>query len=95
MIAAQIDHSKLLIRNARLIDGTGASPQEGVSILISDGRIVQIGREIAEQGAQEIDARDLTVLPGLIDAHVHLYSVPGTICRGDSLEVIRRLQRVH
>ena len=38
--SANMDETqKLLIEHARLIDGTGTSPQEDMSILISDGRI--------------------------------------------------------
>ena len=37
----------LLIRNARLIDGTGAAPREGVAILVRDGRIAQIEHSAA------------------------------------------------
>ena len=62
----------LLIKNARLIDGTGAPPQEGVSILIRNGRIVKIGRGLQAGGAKTLDVKGATVLPGFIDAHVHL-----------------------
>ena len=95
MAAQETGRGNLLIQNARLIDGTGAPPKEDVSILIYDGCIAAIGRDVAGENAEKLDAEGLTVLPGLIDAHVHLYSVPGTLCRGDSLDVIRQLQRVH
>jgi dihydroorotase len=59
----------LLIRDAniwtenRLIKG---------SILIDDGKIRRIARRINEPAADEIPARGLLALPGLVDAHVHL-----------------------
>ena len=63
----------MLVRAGNLIDGTGASAREDVGVLIADGRIADVfpwGRSIA--GVEEvIDARDATVLPGLIDVHVH------------------------
>jgi len=62
-----------LIR-ARVIDGTGAPPIEEAMILIRDGRIVAVGPadEIPiPEGAQVLKLRGLTVLPGLIDSHVH------------------------
>lgn len=62
----------LLLKNVRLIDGTGASIQEGVSILIRDGQIAKIGKNLSGQGATELDVQGSYVLPGLIDAHVHL-----------------------
>lgn len=40
----------LLIRDARLVGGTGVEPREGVSILIRDGRIAQIARGLAVEG---------------------------------------------
>ena len=94
--SANVDeHEKLLIEHARLIDGTGTLPQEDVSILISDGRIERIEQQIFDPEAKKLDASGLTVLPGLIDSHVHISSVPGAGYRGDSLEVIRELQRFH
>ena len=85
----------LLIQNARLIDGTGNPPQEGVSLLIANGRIAKIGRQIFDQQAKKLDAGGLTVLPGLIDSHVHLASVPGSVYRHDSETCIRELRRTH
>ena len=67
----------LLIKNARLIDGTGALPKEGVSILIRNGLIAAIGDNASAEGIQVLDAADATVLPGLIDSHVHLFWGPG------------------
>jgi imidazolonepropionase-like amidohydrolase len=66
---------KLIITNARVIDGTGAEPREGVSLSIVDGKIDQIGEHLAEQPATVLDVGGRTVLPGLIDAHVHLSSL--------------------
>ena len=78
MTAFEVGKGDLLVQHARLIDGTGASSQQDVSILISDGQITAIGRDVTGENAPTLDAEGLTVLPGLIDAHVHLYSVPGT-----------------
>jgi imidazolonepropionase-like amidohydrolase len=61
------------VKAGTLIDGTGAPPTHGVTILIQDGRITGVGRDVAvPAGAQVIDLSDRTVLPGFIDAHVHL-----------------------
>ena len=67
----------LLIKNARLIDGTGALPKAGVSILIRGGLIAAIGDNASAEGVQVLDADNATVLPGLIDSHVHLFWGPG------------------
>jgi len=63
----------IIIRNARLIDGLSPAPREGVDLLLCEGRIAAIGAKLAAPGgSREIDAAGCTVLPGLIDAHVHL-----------------------
>lgn len=59
--------------NARLIDGLADQPQEGVSIIVDGERISQItGSDApAPTGAEVIDLTGKTVVPGLIDTHVH------------------------
>ena len=59
--------------NARLIDGLANQPQEGVSIVVDGERITQItsGDAPAPAGAEVIDLTGKTVVPGLIDTHVH------------------------
>ena len=65
-----------LIRNGTLIDGTGAAPVPNGAVLLHDDRIAAAGRLDAlprPAGALvEIDAQGGTILPGLIDAHVHM-----------------------
>jgi len=62
-----------LIRAGHVIDGTGSAPAAGVSILVEDGKIRAIGKDVkAPAGARVIDLGDEWVLPGFIDAHVHL-----------------------
>src|SRR5215471_4971189 len=58
----------LVIRGGTLVDGAVAD------IGISGGRIVQVGGDM--QAATEIDARGKLLLPGGVDAHVHLSSAP-------------------
>lgn len=60
-----------LIKGGRLVDP--AENLDAVSdILISDGRIEKIGRDIKAPGAQTIDASGKIVSPGFIDMHSHL-----------------------
>ena len=87
------------MRGARLLDGTGAPPRENVAILILEGRIAAIGpdAEIATRpdagGVRQLDVGGATVLPGLVDAHVHLESVLGSEIRADSAPQRTRLRR--
>ncbi len=65
----------LAIRAGRLIDGTGQSPWRNVLILIENGRFAVVAPEqeaAIPSGCELIDASRYTVLPGLIDCHVHL-----------------------
>jgi amidohydrolase family protein len=68
-----------LVRGATVIDGTGTPPRPGTSLLIRGDRIAAVGPD-AEFGVQPdgevIDARGLTVIPGLIDCHVHIGHLP-------------------
>jgi len=64
----------LLLRAARLIDGTGRPPCEPGAIVIEGGRIRAagaIGSIETPAGALVLDLPDHTLLPGLIDAHYH------------------------
>jgi N-acyl-D-aspartate/D-glutamate deacylase len=58
-----------VIRNATIIDGTGAPGVVG-DLGIREGRVVSIG-QVDEQGTQELDATSLMVMPGVIDPHTH------------------------
>jgi len=62
------------IKGGRLIDGTGDEPLENSAILIDDAKIIAVGniRDVnIPKTAKIIDASDKTVMPGLIDAHMH------------------------
>jgi imidazolonepropionase-like amidohydrolase len=64
--------SSLLLANPTIIDGTGADPVPNGSVLVEEGRITAIGRGADRGDADVIDLNGLTLLPGLIDAHVHI-----------------------
>ena len=75
------DLSPVVIRAARLVDGTGAPPVTDAVLWLRDGRIAWAG---PAAGLPEAAADDPvlvveggTILPGLVDAHVHLISMAG------------------
>src|SRR5690348_16587600 len=64
-----------VLKNARLIDGTGAGPRAGVTIVVDGQRIAAVATGSQNDfpaGAEVGDCTGLTVLPGLIDCHDHM-----------------------
>ena len=59
----------LVIRNANLVDGTGAPPVAG-DIAVDGDTIAAIGA-VPGAGREEIDATDHIVTPGFVDLHTH------------------------
>jgi hypothetical protein len=67
-----------VVEAGRLFDGIRADYRHHVDIHVSRGRITAIvGRGVLPNPAKVIDARDATVIPGLIDVHAHESSVVG------------------
>jgi imidazolonepropionase-like amidohydrolase len=64
----------LRLWNARAIDPATRTVIENATILVADGRIVEVGAASGPAPEGALDLRGRTVLPGLIDAHVHLVS---------------------
>jgi N-acyl-D-amino-acid deacylase len=60
----------LLIRNGRVLDGSG-NPWQAADLAIAGDRIVAMGRLDGASAARTIDAGGLTVTPGFIDVHSH------------------------
>ena len=65
-----------LIENIRIIDGKGNAPAEAQDVLVAKGKIARIAGHGEFETAAEvkrIDGEGLTLMPGLIDAHSHLF----------------------
>lgn len=62
---------KLLIQNGLLVDPVGNTCETN-DVLIENGKVVVIGKDLQEADAQVIDASGLVVCAGLVDMHVHL-----------------------
>lgn len=73
IVVAQGGGRQLIVRGGRVIDGTGQPPIENATVVIEGDRIVgvQAGPFETPAGARVLDASGLTVMPGLIDMHVH------------------------
>ncbi|MBI3355727.1 MAG: amidohydrolase family protein [Nitrospirae bacterium] len=77
----------IAIRHTRIIDGTGAV-LEGATVLIRGSKIAAIGssRDVTiPKGFRRIDGRGFTIIPGLIDCHVHL-------CLGGEPDVVATVE---
>ena len=89
----------ILLRNITVIDGLGNAPSPMRDVLISDGRIARVSitgmQTLIPESVRMIDGSGLTVLPGLIDAHVHIANVgfkPDEIMRRDLAGMDRALR---
>ncbi len=79
-----------VIYHARLIDGTGAV-HERATLVVRGSKISAVGPSrtlTIPKGARRINGRGLTILPGLIDCHVHL-------CLGGEADVVGALESEH
>lgn len=88
-----------LFRNLRLFDGLADSLTEGVEVLVEGDRIKEVSdRPIASSTAQVLDCGGRTLMPGLIDAHVHAYGVDADLGRLDrlprSLQALKAAERL-
>ena len=73
LVALPASARDVVIHAGKLIDGTGKATRSKVSIVIKDERITKVENGFIDAGKAElIDLASATVLPGLIDAHVHI-----------------------
>jgi imidazolonepropionase-like amidohydrolase len=79
--ANRVAASPILIRAGTLIDGESASARSDQGILVVGDRVTAVGpyatiKSQAPANATPIDLRSMTVLPGFIDAHTHIFLKP-------------------
>ena len=64
----------ILLKNARVFDGFSEECAEGMQVLVEQGAIREVSdKPISANGAHVIDVEGRTLMPGLIDAHIHAY----------------------
>ncbi len=76
----RVEAPVIAMAHVRVIDGTGAVPQEDQTVVMSDGKIQSIsssGSANVPQNAQMLDLRGYTVLPGLVGMHDHMFFPQG------------------
>jgi imidazolonepropionase-like amidohydrolase len=64
--------TSMALINANVVNTTDGSIQRNVTIVLRDGRIASVGSGAAPAGSRTFDVRGRYVVPGLIDAHVHI-----------------------
>jgi imidazolonepropionase-like amidohydrolase len=77
-----------LIHAGRLLDGVSAAPRERVTVVVDGGRIqaIESGFRAPGSGDEVVDLTQATVLPGLMDMHVHLTSEHSRTSEIDSIK---------
>jgi imidazolonepropionase-like amidohydrolase len=96
----EVKMDTLVLKNATIIDGTGNAPVPNGSVVVKGERIKEIHPGppgMIPQDATVIDCRHQTLLPGLIDAHIHVGAVEANIMEQQrrhytSMLVIRSLK---
>lgn len=72
----------VIFANAALLDGTSSERREGHHVLVEDAVIKEVSdRPITAVGSATIDLAGRTLMPGLIDAHVHVIAVDAALAR--------------
>ncbi|CAH1667347.1 Peptidase M38 [Hyphomicrobiales bacterium] len=61
-----------LFTNARIVDGSAPEAGAPVSVLVEGGTIREVGKAVTAAKAKVVDLKGRTLMPGLIDAHVHV-----------------------
>jgi imidazolonepropionase-like amidohydrolase len=77
-----VPEAAFAVTGVRLIDGTGSPARDGMTVMVRDGRIVEVGpsaRVRLPAGIREIDGRGRTLLPGLVMVHEHLFYPAGQL----------------
>jgi imidazolonepropionase-like amidohydrolase len=73
LVAGGAPAQNVSFTNATVIDGTGAAPQTGVTIVVQEGRISEMGRGVTPPwGASVVDLTGRYVTPGIINGHGHV-----------------------
>src|SRR5437899_638156 len=74
---SEMSSQRLLIRNGFVVSmdpDVGDVPRG--EVLIEDGKIVNVGRDLGVSDAEQVDAAGMIVMPGFVDTHRHTWQTP-------------------
>src|SRR5579863_8671979 len=78
------------VRCGKLIFDAERAPLTNAAVIITDGKITAVGTDLAvPDGAMQVDMSNYTVLPGLIDAHIHIWTGPRSASPSEGVEALR------
>ena len=82
-----MESEPILFKSANIYDGLGGEFRN-YDLLLSEGKIVEIGESISAPGVLVVDATNKWITPGIIDIHSHMgvYSAPGVTTSSDGNE---------
>lgn len=89
--------SSLVIQGGTLIDGTGTEPVQNASVVVEGSVIKEVGPKNSTgvpAGARIIDASGKTIMPGLIDSHLHLIGWRTDSVLGETITVPEGVQMI-
>src|ERR1700716_4067985 len=91
--------SMFLLKNACIVDGSTSARPDPTQVVIEHDRIREVGPNAMAANAQVIDLAGKTLMPGLIDCHVHTIAVVADLGRNamlpDSLVTARATRATH
>jgi imidazolonepropionase-like amidohydrolase len=86
----------VFVRCGKLIYDTEKPAMANAGVVITDGKITAVGTDVTSPaGAETIDLSQYTVLPGLLDAHTHVWSGPFTSTPSSGLALLRGTKAVN
>ncbi|MCC2613878.1 amidohydrolase family protein [Neorhizobium sp. Rsf11] len=77
--------TNILFENARIVDGTADRPSDPVNVRIEGNMIREVGTSVSSASAERIDLSGKILMPGLIDAHVHVVASTADLGRNGQL----------
>src|SRR3954468_11457679 len=89
LLVALLVANPIAVKAARLFDARTGSLSPSALIVVDGARIARVGGAVPA-GAQVVDLGDVTLLPGLIDAHTHLTSESGPSWYRDTMDLLLR-----